>query len=61
MHPNDFGWELINNGNEIKKDDGCIIKLGDFLTKELDVTYSDTNDNKRKSDTDKYKKWKETS
>ena len=45
MHFNDFGWENDK------------YNLGDFLTKELNVTYADPEDNKRKmSSGDKYKK-----
>jgi len=43
MSFSDFGWE--NNTH----------KLGDFLTKELGVTYSSEEDNQRKSNVDKYK------
>lgn len=60
MAAKDLGWIL----NTASNGDPCIItadnrlfKEGDFLTKELGVTYADAADNKRKSNgVDKYKK-----
>lgn len=44
MHPSDFGW------------DSSKCQLGDFVTKELGITYYEPEDNKRKANTgDKYK------
>lgn len=58
-----FGWEMTTTGQFagdipiIKKPDGKYFAEGDFLTKELGVTYSVEEDNKRKENTgDKYKK-----
>lgn len=58
-----FGWEMTTSGQFagnvplIKKPDGKYFVEGDFLTKELGVTYSVEEDNKRKVNTeDKYKK-----
>ena len=57
MGAEDFGWETI------KSEDGSILSIngyheGDFLTKELGVTYADPEDNSRKSKSsvDKYQK-----
>ena len=57
MGAEDFGWETI------KSEDGSILSIngyheGDFLTKELGVTYADPDDNvrKAKSSVDKYQK-----
>lgn len=53
MAASDFGWEL--NGAEIitnimvKNNVILAVSEGDFLTKELGVTYADSEDNKRKS------------
>lgn len=58
-----FGWELTTSGQFagnvplIKKPDGKYFIEGDFLTKELGVTYASEEDNKRKANSDdKYKK-----
>lgn len=65
MHPNDFGWTLAEDadGNKIidwgDKATNAMPYLceGDFLTKELGITYADAEDNKRKAPSaDKYKK-----
>lgn len=57
MAASDFGWETI------KLEDGSTLSIngyheGDFLTKELGVTYADPEDNSRKSKSsvDKYQK-----
>ena len=57
MGAEDFGWETV------KSEDGSILSIngyheGDFLTKELGVTYADPEDNSRKSKSsvDKYQK-----
>lgn len=45
----------LGNYKYVKKSD--LVRVGDFLTKELGVTYADAADNKRKSNgVDKYKK-----
>lgn len=55
MSAEDFGWENTTGG--IKRPDGSYLIEGDFLTKELGVTYAEVEDNKRKANpTDKYKK-----
>lgn len=58
-----FGWELTDSGQfagdvqMMKKPDGTYFLEGDFLTKELGVTYSAQEDNVRKAPSaDKYKK-----
>jgi hypothetical protein len=56
MHPYDFGWRIANGiiytGNVLDE----YVGLGDFLTKELKITYADAEDNKRKANSvDKYK------
>ena len=63
MSADDFGWELTTSGQFagdvpiIKKPNGTYFVEGDFLTKELEVTYAEAEDNKRKSSgVDKYKK-----
>lgn len=69
MSAEDFGWELIHieggksfiarPSKEDKRITSTIDNLyeGDFLTKELGVTYAEVEDNKRKSSSgDKYKK-----
>ena len=61
MHPNDFGWDVQNDnlgGYIITTSDlNKYFKVGDFLTKELEIIYADIADNKRKSSSiDKYKK-----
>lgn len=63
MSAEDFGWENTTGGQFaddapiIKRPDGSYLIEGDFLTKELGVTYAETEDNKRKANSaDKYKK-----
>ena len=63
MSAEDFGWENTTGGQFaddapiIKRPDGSYLIEGDFLTKELGVTYAEAEDNKRKaSSADKYKK-----
>ena len=63
MSAEDFGWENTTtdqfDGNTpiIKRPDGSYLIEGDFLTKELGVTYAEAEDNKRKANSaDKYKK-----
>lgn len=59
MAAEDFGWKLAEdaNGQKIIGRDTDYLVVGDFLTKELGVTYADVEDNKRKVNTgDKYKK-----
>ena len=58
MGAEDFGWRIIENGTAIAKENGDSFELGDFLTKELGVTYADPEDNSRKakSSVDKYQK-----
>ena len=61
MSAEDFGWEYVHSayGDYISthKGAGSAIEEGDFLTKELGVTYVEAEDNKRKSSSsDKYKK-----
>lgn len=63
MSAEDFGWENTTTGQfagdapVIKRPDGSCLIEGDFLTKELGVTYADAEDNKRKTNSaDKYKK-----
>ena len=63
MSAEDFGWENTTtdqfDGNTpiIKRPDGSYLTEGDFLTKELEVTYAEAEDNKRKANSaDKYKK-----
>ena len=55
MAAEDFGWTL--NSDNISGD-GKIFYKGDFLTKKLNVTYADPEDNSRKSKSsvDKYQK-----
>ena len=44
MHPNDFGWGVLE------------YNVGDFVTEKLGITYYEPEDNKRKANTgDKYK------
>ena len=47
MPAEDFGWKI--HDGLIIKNDGKILKEGDFLTKELGVVYADPDDNKRKA------------
>ena len=58
MAAEDFGWRIVENGTAMAKENGDFFELGDFLTKELNVTYADPEDNKRKSKSsvDKYQK-----
>ena len=65
MHPNDFGWTLAEDADGYKiinwgdkaTDAMPYLSEGDFLTQELEVTYAEAEDNKRKANsTDKYKK-----
>ena len=61
MHPNDFGWDIQNDnigGYVITTPNfGKYFEVGDFLTKELEITYAEAEDNKRKAPSiDKYKK-----
>lgn len=53
MAASDFGWELCDDEiiTDIMTDKNVVLALteGDFLTKELGVTYADPEDNKRKS------------
>ena len=58
MAAEDFGWRIVENGTAMAKENGDFFELGDFLTKELGVTYADPEDNKRKSKSsvDKYQK-----
>ena len=63
MSAEDFGWENTTSGQFagdapiIKRPDGSYLTEGDFLTKELGVTYAEAEDNKRKANSaDKYKK-----
>ena len=63
MSAEDFGWEntttdqFADNTPIIKRPDGSYLTEGDFLTKELEVTYAEAEDNKRKANSaDKYKK-----
>lgn len=63
MHPNDIGWEVVTNANNIVavvEENGDCHYVDDetrFLTKQLGVTYAVAEDNKRKgSGPDKYAK-----
>ena len=61
MHPNDFGWEIQNDnlGGYVitTTNPNRFFEVGDFLTKELEITYAEAEDNKRKAPSiDKYKK-----
>ena len=58
MAAEDFGWRIVENGTVMAKENGDSFELGDFLTKELNVTYADPEDNSRKSKSsvDKYQK-----
>ena len=63
MSAEDFGWENTTGGQFaddapiIKRPDGSYLTEGDFLTKELEVTYAEAEDNRRKANSaDKYKK-----
>ena len=63
MSAEDFGWEntttdqFAGNTPIIKRPDGSYLTEGDFLTNELEVTYAEAEDNKRKANSaDKYKK-----
>lgn len=48
MHPNDFNWNIENTGANIIKAGKNTFALGDFVTKELKITYYEPEDNKRK-------------
>ena len=61
MHPNDFGWEIQNDnlGGYVitATNPNRFFEVGDFLTKELEITYAEAEDNRRKAPSiDKYKK-----
>ena len=61
MHPNDFGWDIQNDnlGGYVitATNPNRFFEVGDFLTKELEITYAEDSDNKRKAPSvDKYKK-----
>ena len=57
MSAEDFGWKISEDNSAMVKEDGTSFVNGDFLTKELGVTYADAEDNKRKAKSlDKYKK-----
>ena len=57
MSAEDFGWKISEGNSAMVKEDGTSFVNGDFLTKELGVTYADAEDNKRKAKSlDKYKK-----
>ena len=59
MAADDFGWKLAEDadGQKIIGRDTDYLTVGDFLTKELGVTYAEVEDNKRKANSaDKYKK-----
>ena len=59
MSPEDFGWETQNNnmGGYAIVAGNKYFMVGDFLTKELEITYASDDDNKRKAaSVDKYKK-----
>ena len=59
MSPEDFGWETQNDnmGGYVIVAGNKYFMVGDFLTKELEITYASDEDNKRKAaSVDKYKK-----
>lgn len=61
MAPEDFGWSVekteSNEASQVIKAGNKEYTEGDFLTKDLDVTYYDPEDNVRKAPSvDKYKK-----
>lgn len=59
MSPEDFGWEAQNDnmGGYVIVANNKYFTVGDFLTKELEITYASDEDNKRKAaSVDKYKK-----
>lgn len=59
MHPNDFGWDVLEDGTvDIKRHiNTSSLAVGDFVTQLLEITYADAEDNKRKAPSaDKYKK-----
>lgn len=61
MHPSDFGWQIADNQTSVIIDsDGQEHNVNDesrFLTKQLNITYADEEDNQRKAvSVDKYKK-----
>lgn len=60
MAPEDFGWSVIDTylGEKVICPGGVpALKVGDFLTQKLEITYASDEDNKRKAvSMDKYKK-----
>ena len=59
MAPEDFGWKVQNDnvGGYVIVTNKKYFIVGDFLTKELNITYASDEDNKRKANSeDKYKK-----
>lgn len=61
MAAEDFGWALYldsNAGITIVKPDKSELHEGDFLTKDLGVTYAEAEDNKRKAKSDPNAKYK---
>lgn len=58
MSPADFGWEIMAYDKGIDMKNGTILLEGDFLTKELGVTYAEAEDNKRKAKSDPNAKYK---
>lgn len=61
MHPNDFDWATIYDeyvGEWLITDStGSHMRIGDFVTNMLSITYAEDTDNKRKAPSaDKYKK-----
>lgn len=60
MHPSDFSWfckyNVSNSEWDMHDEKGNTLKVGDFVTEKLGITYYEPEDNKRKADTgDKYK------
>lgn len=59
MSADDFGWKLYQDGDGKfyihNKAKNISYQEGDFLTKELEVTYAEIEDVKRKTSVDKYK------
>ena len=61
MSPEDFGWKMIRNASTFETyifdDKGPRYMKGDFVTKDLEITYYDPTDQKRKGKgPDKYAK-----